>query len=257
MDKNSIRYYQSALKLHLPVTFVQEIDGFELYLGKKRYFFRGALSPLNDGCSTDISLNKYCTNKLLENAGLPVPKAKAIHVTDFEQGKVEEKIADLKFPLVIKPMKDGGRGRDVLCNIQSMEKLKEYLSDYFLLYEYVLIEEFYAKLKSYRVLVFMNKVIGVVLRFPASVIGDGKHTLRALIDLTNIQRRETSDMLPPIVVDHELHIRLNELGMSLEYIPKKDERVTLCYTCNATRGGSFESLGKQICKENRKRKKSL
>ena len=250
--KDSEYYYQSALTLKLPVTRVPEIDGFELYLGGKRYFFRGAVVPLNDGCSTEISLNKYCTNKLLEKAGLPVPKAKAWHVTDFEQGTVEEILSDLKFPLVIKPMKNGLRGQDVLCNVESMEKLKAYLPNYFLSYDYVLIEEFYDKLNSYRVLMFKNKVIGVVLRHPAHVVGDGLHTLLELIYLTNLQRLKTSDIHAPIVVDTEVNIRLNELGLSLEHIPKKDEWVRLCYTSNASRGGSFESQDTQICKENRR-----
>ncbi len=252
MNKNAERYYQSALALQLPVTLVPEIDGFDLHLGKKRYFCRGVVNCFNDHCSVSIARNKYCTNKLLEKAGFPVPKATTIDTIDFEQGRLEEYLVDLSFPLVIKPTVEGRQGRDVLCNIKSLEELRQHLAAHLKVDELISIEEFHGNLNSYRVLIFKNKVLGVVQRYPASVVGDGQHNLRQLIDLTNIQRQQTSEILAPIVVDNELHIRLNELGLTLDYIPKKDESVTLCYVCNTSRGGSFKSLGRKICKENKR-----
>ncbi|CEG55858.1 hypothetical protein [Legionella fallonii] len=252
MNKNAEQYYQSALDLCLAVTPIPEIDGFDLYLGKTRYFCRGVVNCFNDHCSVSIARNKYCSNKLLENAGFPVPKAIAISKTDFEEGNLEEYLVDLKFPLVIKPTQDGRRGRDVLCNIQSVEELKRHLTSQFLTEEFISIEEFHGNLKSYRVLIFKNKLLGVVRRYPAHVVGDGQHNIQELIDLSNIKRQKISDMLAPIVVDDEVQIRLKELGLTLNSIPYKGESVTLCYVCNTSRGGTYEPLGKNICKENKR-----
>ncbi len=252
MNKNAEQYYQTALSLYLPVTPIPEIDGFDLRLGKKRYFCRGVVNCFNDHCSVSIARNKYCSNKLLENAGFPVPKAIAISRAEFEDGKLEEYLVGLKFPLVIKPTQDGRRGRDVLCNIQTLEELKQHLTSLFLVEELASIEEFHGNLKSYRVLIFKNKLLGVVRRYPAHVIGDGQHTLQELIDLSNIQRQKISDMLAPIVVDEEVQIRLKELGLTLNSIPYKGESITLCYVCNTSRGGTYEPLGKSICKENKR-----
>ena len=251
MDKNAERYYQSALRFLLPVNHVPEIEGFEIKLGKKRYFFRGSQTPCNNSMSVDIARNKYCMNQLLHQAGLPVPKATAIDITDFEQDAIAAAVADLSFPLVLKPLQ-GSKGQDVLCNIQTIEQLKYHASVLFREHHLLTIEEFHGDLNSYRVLVFKKKVIGVVLRYPAHVIGDGEHTLQELIELANIERAKINEILAPIVVDDEVQIRLNELGLTLSNVPQKDERIRLCYTCNSSRGGTFESVSKKICKKNRK-----
>ena len=250
MNKNTQCYYDSALKMFLPVSLDNDIDGFVLTLGKKRYFFYGHGTPLNNATSVQISRNKYFTNKVLEKAGVPVPKAIYIHESEFE--RLEEKIANLSFPLVAKPMDEGKFGRDVLCNIQTIEELQSYLITNFPKKSYIIIEEFHGNLNSYRVLVFNNRVIGVVIRHPAHVLGDGKHTIEELVELANSLRPTISDTLAPIVIDEECLIRLKELGIDVNYIPKKDEQVTLCYTSNASRGGTYASLGKKICKENKR-----
>ncbi|CEG55857.1 UDP-N-acetylmuramyl peptide synthase [Legionella fallonii] len=236
----------------MPVKSLEEIDGFELKLGSHYYLFKGCETPFNKLSSSNIAADKYCTNKLLERAEIPVPSAVAIHVDEFNQNLTEEIIAELKFPLVIKPLLNGAQGKDVLCNIQTLEELLIHLEKLFASYDYLMIEEFHGKLKSYRVLVFNRKVVGVVIRHPASIIGDGKHTIEELIALTNIARKKTNDFLGPIIVDDECLIRLKELGIGVNYIPSIGKRIVLCYTSNATRGGTYEALGKQICKENRK-----
>ncbi len=250
MNKNSERYYQSALKLFLKAIPIAEIDGFEFYIGKKRFFNRGVINCFNDHCSVSIARDKFASNKLLERAGLPVPKAVTINREYFEKGYLENVIFDLTFPLVIKPTLDGRRGRGVLCNIQTIEQLRTHLARSFVDDDYISIEEFHGNLNSYRVLILGKKVLGVVERFPAHVVGDGVHNLQELIDLKNTQRQQLSDILAPILIDDELHIRLQELGMTLDYVPAKGESVTVCYVCNSTRGGTFKALGQYICKEN-------
>lgn len=251
MNKNAECYYQSALDLYLPVRSIPEIDGFDLKLGGRRYFNRGVINCFNDHCSVSIARDKYSSNKLLEQAGFPVPKATAINRADFEEGYLEEYLSDLTFPLVIKPSQDGRRGRNVLCNIQTMDELRHHLITAFMTDDIISIEEFHGHLNSYRVLIFKNKLLGIVQRYPAHVIGDGKHTLQELIDLKNIERQAMSDILAPILIDEELHIRLNELGLTLAYIPQQNEAIQLCYVCNSSRGGTFKALGRTICKENK------
>lgn len=202
--------------------------------------------------SSGIAADKYRTNKLLERAEIPVPNAVSLHIDEFNQNLTEDIIAELNFPLVIKPLLNGAQGKDVLCNIQTLEELLAHLERYFASYDHLMIEEFHGKLKSYRVLVFNRKVVGVVIRHPASIMGDGKHTVEELIKLTNTDRKKINDFLGPIVIDDECLIRLNELGIGVDYIPPSGKHIVLCYTSNATRGGTYASLGKQICEENRK-----
>ncbi len=226
------------------------MNGFELKLKNTSYFFYNNDTPLNTSSSAFIAMNKYCTNQILAKANIPVPKGILFQSTSLEREPLENSVAELRFPLVIKPT-DGSLGIGVLCNIKTMDELSFFLKQYSSLYPSMIIEEFYGKLQSYRVLVFNRRVIGVVLCHPAQVVGDGKHTIEELIDLTNIKRNDIGDYLGPLVLDEECQIRLKELGIDQRYIPAAGETIVLCYTSNPTRGGSYESVGVKICKENR------
>lgn len=252
MEKNAELYYKSACALKLPLQLTDHIAGFVIKLGRRLFFFRRGGTPFNCGSSIGIANNKFCANKILEAAGFPVPKALAMDRDTFKKINLEEYIQDMTFPLVIKPMINTSLGEDVLCNITTVSQLKHFMTKRFKDHKFLLIEEFHDGLNSYRVLVFHNKVIGVVARRSARVVGDGIHSIRALIALHNIEREKFSNTvsLGPIKVDEEYHIRLKELNMTLDTIPNDNETVVLCYTCNSTRGGTMESLGNKICKEN-------
>ena len=252
MDKNALLYYQSACALTLSPIKTAQVGGFTIKLAKRNFFFRGGETPFNCGSSISIAENKYCMNKTLEAAGFPVPKANAFSKDEFRKEKLECLIEHLSFPLVVKPMLGTALGRDVLCNINSIEQLRAHMKSCYKRYKFLLIEEFHPNLTHYRVLVFYNKVIGVVERIPAAVVGDGIHSIKELIVIHNVEREKlkATVSLGPIKVDGEYLIRLNELNITLDTIPENNETITLCYTCNSTRGGTMISLGKQICKEN-------
>lgn len=220
-------------------------------LNRSRYLFCAGEPPLNSSTSARVAYHKYYTNQLLHMAGVPVPRSVRLLEEEFQDGSFIQKIECLKFPLVVKPVQ-ARLGADVLCNIQTLNDLKTALTNTFAFYHSLLIQEFHGNLTSYRVLVFNQRIIGLVLRHPATVIGDGKHSLEALVTLENQKRAQLNVFLGPIVFDTETQIRLNELGINERYIPAEGEQVVLCYVSNATRGGSFGTLNtKIICKENR------
>ena len=251
---NTRYYYTYAKKLHLPVEIVDPIQGFVFRLGKKSYFFRGAETSMNGSAGDALARNKYAANKILERGGVPVPKATAVHIDQFQHNELAHLLEDLSFPLVVKPL-TGARGKDVICNISDMALLKKVMANYFLVSreEWVCVEEFHGNLNSYRILVFKGKILGVVQRYAAHVIGDGQHTIRELVELTNHQRKQISFELAPIMFDDECDIALKQQGVTPDYVPTFDERIVLCYTCNATRGGSYAALSTRVlCRQNRR-----
>ena len=98
------------------------MDGFELAISNQRYFFYNNDTPFNNSSSSSISMNKRCTNKILAEANIPVPKGVLFYSKDLEQEPLENVIVDLRFPLVIKPT-DGSLGAGVLCNIKTLDEL--------------------------------------------------------------------------------------------------------------------------------------
>lgn len=252
MDKVCTLYYKACIKYGLTPIINDNMGGFFIELGHQRYAFRCSHVPFNDPGSATISSNKYCTNKMLEENGLPVPRADAVSKAHPEE--VHEAIAELKFPLVVKPTWDTSCGDDVICGIKDLQTLNTVLGDLYNRYNYISVEEFKAGLRSYRVLVLHNKVIAVAERIPAHVIGDGMHNIQQLIDLKNIVREKYHDILPlgKIQIMLETSFIFDDLGITKEYVPQLDEKIPLRYICNSTYGGSIVGLElKTICKENR------
>ncbi|MDP1602264.1 MAG: UDP-N-acetylmuramyl peptide synthase [Legionella sp.] len=248
MDRNIKIYYQSAKALGFPVTYLSDVDSLKIHLGGKNYYFNRTVTPFNCGASIYLSKNKHLLNKLLEQSGFPVPKAIVINKENFEKFPLADLIVTLDFPVVIKPAINTSRGKDVLCNIKNSQRLNNYLQQRFTTYSSLQIEEFHQGLKEYRVLICKNKVLGVVERFGAHVIGDGKHTIKELVELSNDKRLILSDSLSisPLVFDDEYENCLEEQGLSIHSIPDEGQNVRLCYTANTGRGGDINSLGKKI-----------
>lgn len=250
MHKNTELYYKSALKLLMPVEKVAEIDGFKLTLGNNYYYFRGYEAPFNNRISCSIAANKYEANKLLAKYDIPVPKSTAIHQDNFTEDNLKQAIINLKFPLVIKPSW-GSMGFGVICSVPNFECLYKEAEALINYHELLSIEEFHGGLQSYRVTIFKNKILAVSKRYPAQVIGDGKHTIKELVEIENNKRTKLKDYLKPIVFDSEVLYRLHELDLTTETIIPKNETIFLSHTTNAARGGRSENISEYICKENK------
>jgi D-alanine-D-alanine ligase-like ATP-grasp enzyme len=188
---------------------------------------------------------------MLETAGFPVPRAALIDQGALKNGAYLHSIKHLKFPLVVKPLNEQ-RGQGVLCNLQTHDEVNLALTQTLTSYEAAIVEEFHGKLNSYRVLIFNQRILGVILRHPAHVVGDGRHTVEELVELTNKERKTINEFLGPIILDQEADICLKEQALSRNYIPRIGEKVALGYTSNATRGGTYETVHEKICKKNRK-----
>ncbi|CEG55861.1 hypothetical protein [Legionella fallonii] len=254
MDRNVKLFHQGAMDLHLPCTYIPELGYLRVELGRKHYYFVYSISPMNQGASVYLSKHKYALNKLLQRAGFPVPKATAFNKERWSQKPLDQLVKHLNFPLVAKPMMNTVRGKDVLCNIQDLEMLSTYLSTFFDKYKYVQIEEFHTNLKEYRVLILKNRVIGVLERTAAHLVGDGIHNVEELIEIRNAERIRLSKELTisPLKFDIEHQNCLKEQGLSLQSIIPEGHKIRLGYTVNTGRDGDIFSLGKKIHPTNAK-----
>lgn len=250
MDKNLQLYHQTAKRYRCVTESYNDLHTLIIIFGRHRYLFRSALAPFNNSANIDAAKNKYVMNKLLEANGIPVPESITITREDYASGNYS--LDNIIYPVVAKPTKDTSLGDGVLCNINDEATLRDYFDRQFQHYPIISVESFKSGFRNYRVTVFQGKVIGVIERQPANVTGDGQHTIRELILITNQLRNQLSNTttLKAIVTDQEMQFRLNELQLTLDSVPKAGENITLCYTCNSSRGGSIHSLGTTICKAN-------
>jgi D-alanine-D-alanine ligase-like ATP-grasp enzyme len=206
------------------------------------WFIINTVTPLCPSTAATICKRKHLTNLILKGQGLPVPN----------QEKLETPIDAIKFfakykDIVVKPSQQlGGMGVSILPQTEE-QVLKAFdialQTSQSKSKQKVLGEEFIHG-ENYRFLVLGNKVIGVVRRKAAHVIGNDKNTIRELIMQKNEERRDS--LLKPIVIDNEVTLKLQRANLNLEYIPKQSEEIVLRYNCNLTTGGSTEECQKEV-----------
>src|SRR4029079_16766474 len=93
---------------------------------------------------------------------------------------------------------------------------------------------------DYRVLVIGGHMIAVAERVPAHVLGDGKHTVAELVDLTHADPRRGighEEVLTPLRIDGEAQRLLDRQGLALEDVPEEGAFVQLALTGNMSTGG--------------------
>ena len=208
----------------------------------KHWFIINTVTPLTPATSTTICKRKHLTNLVLKDKGLPVPIQQELH-SSIDAIKFFAKHKDI----VIKPSQQlGGTGVSVLPQTE-----EQVLKAYDIALEVsqskskskVLAEEFIHG-ENYRFLVLGDKVIAVVRRKAAHVIGNSKNTIRELITQKNEDRK--NNRLKPINIDNEITLKLQRAGFDLEYVPEKEEGIVLRYNCNLTTGGSLEECMSEV-----------
>jgi len=179
---------------------------------------------INPKNSTKITSNKYYTSDLLNKNRLPVPKF-MLYNTNHNNHNNHNNILqhNLKYPLVIKPLSGSG-GKDITMdnnNIQDLQKNINKLNSY----DKLLIEEQQFG-NDYRILIYNNEVIDVILRNKPSLIGNGIDNISELISKYNTNLRHRNFAITK--VDTKV---LKEQNKNLQSIPTNGERIIINKVC--------------------------
>lgn len=220
----------------LPGTRIMELE----YQGKKTYFH--AQDPFDQSCIALYATgNKTIEKNLLTEAGVSVAKGFTINKTDTKE-YWREIFESVPKPLVLKPS-HGTQGRQVYTNINDYETFEKAVEDILpshpAMAAGVIVESMFQG-EEYRVLVSREKVIGIANRKPANVVGDGKSTIRQLIDLKNQDPRRKNDpnnYLVTINVDKHVESYMASQNITLDTIPEEGKQVFLRKNSNISTGG--------------------
>ena len=143
--------------------------------------------------------------------------------------------------MVLKPL-DGNHGRGVMINLPDEAEVRE-------AYPvaagesrggYVVVETFIPG-KDYRILVVNNQVVAVAERVPAHVVGDGRHSVRELVEITNQDPRRGvghEKILTRITIDGQTLDVLSKQELTLDDVPEEGCFVQLKLTGNMSTGGT-------------------
>lgn len=212
---------------------------YSLSNGQKTHYFQLSMGDGVTKEAFDICDNKETTKKYLRNAESPVPVPEG---KMFDEKHTDEDILayaeTMNFPVVLKPT-DGNAGNGVFANIQTMEELAEIVPHVReeLGFDEVILED-YVPGREFRIVVIGDRVLGAMIRRPASVLGDGKHTIKELIQKANEIRMTNPHLTSRLIkVDREIRAILQRKGYKLSTVPEKDERIYLREKSNLSKGG--------------------
>jgi cyanophycin synthetase len=216
--------------------------------GTKQKKIRTAVTDSTSGLGMEIVGDKDETKKILNEAGIPVPQG----IIVYSEKGLTERIHEVRFPLVVKPL-DGNHGRGVTTNINSLEKA---LVGYELarkISRTVIVEEF-IKGNDYRFLIINYKLVAVAKRTPANITGNGKSTIRELIDEENkntMRGSSAAHVLAQIKVDSVTENILSEHNFTLDSILPDEQNLVLKGTANISAGGTAEDVTDRVHPETR------
>lgn len=238
---------QEALRRGIPI---ERMDGDSLLRfgqGHLQKRIRSSCSDLTSLIATETAADKDFTKALLQEAGLPVPQGRLVRTGE----EAEAAALELGFPLVSKPL-DGNHGRGVTIGIATAEevrwgfgKAQEHGSTVILEQQFLGVD--------HRILVVGGEVVAVAERVPAHVVGDGRQTIKALVDQVNSDPRRGEghkSTLTRIDLD-EVAVRcLAQSGLKVESVPDQGQMVVLRPTANLSTGGIAIDRTDEIHPEN-------
>ena len=234
---------EEAAKRGIPYIRLNKHSLVQLGYGVNQKRIRATIASTTSNIAVDIACNKEETKLLLEAAEIPVPRGTVIRT---EEG-LDEAIHKFGYPLVLKPI-DGNHGKGNTTNIINREQALKAFEAAKVYGRNVIVERFITGY-DYRCLVINNKFICAALRTPASVVGDGIHTIQWLIDETNKDPRRGfghEKVLTQITLDQFSQKMLDDAGITLETVPPKGERVLLKPTANLSTGGTSTDVTDEV-----------
>lgn len=126
--------------------------------------------------------------ELAERLGLNIPKTYTVHANDPLDESAFKAMLGAHERLIVKPLR-ASLSRGVTLSITTPEQLRAAIDTARAHHESVLVQE-QIEGEELRFIMVGSKVAGVLLRQTPRVVGDGKHTVAALIEKENDQRRQ-------------------------------------------------------------------
>jgi len=220
----------------IPWLRLNEHSLVQLGQGKYQQRIRATMTSQTGALAVDIAGDKKLTPSLLAAAGLPVPRGEVVR-TEEEAVTSAKRIG---YPVVTKPL-DGNHGRGVGLELRDADAIRAgFRRAKTEAKRGGVIVESYVTGNDYRVLVVGGRMVAVAQRVPAHVVGDGEHTVRQLVEMTNQDPRRGighEKVLTRIRIDEEAERLVRKQGFELDAVPGAGETVALATTGNMSTGG--------------------
>jgi GNAT-family acetyltransferase (TIGR03103 family) len=229
--------------------FVEVLDAeggyFEMSFGGRSIVCRESLSELTTAIAMSRCDDKTTTHRVLRDAGLRVPAQLRAdndqQALDFlhEYGSV-----------VVKPAR-GEQGAGISVGVRDAHTLRTAISSARAVCERVILEE-YVSGDDLRIVVIGEEVVAAAVREPAQIVGNGKDSVRTLIEKQSRRRAAATAGESRIPLDRETERCVSETGYDLDSILPESERLVVRKTANLHTGGTIHDVTSRLHKALRK-----
>ena len=223
----------------IPVRRMAGLSLLRLGYGCHRQLVWAALTSQTSAVGVDVAADKQLTKQLIAAAGIPVADGIAVR----SAGEAAAAIAEIGGPVVVKPLV-GSQGASVTIGVRTAAEAVAAYGKAADIGDAVLVEALVPG-TDYRVLVIDGQVAAAAQLRPASVTGDGVHTIGQLVATANTDpRRGTghSRELTMIKLDADALSHLDALGLDDHSVPAAGQVVTLRRNANLSTGGTSKDV---------------
>ncbi|MFU2046584.1 bifunctional glutamate--cysteine ligase GshA/glutathione synthetase GshB [Avibacterium gallinarum] len=202
------------------------------------YVKNGNMTSKDSYISPLIMENKVVTKKVLHKAGFNVPQS--LEFTSAEQAIANYGLFEGR-AVVIKP-KSTNYGLGITIFQQGVSNREDFAKAIEIAFredKEVMVED-YLSGTEYRFFVLGEETLAVLLRVPANVVGDGKHSVAELVAAKNdhpLRGDGSRTPLKKIALGDIEKLQLKEQGLTVDSIPEAGRIVQLRANSNISTGG--------------------
>ena len=207
---------RAARSRGIPVRRLDSGSLVQMGYGARQHRIRMAETDRTSAIAEAIAQDKDVTKQLLDKVGVPVPQGRVVDDAEDAWNAALE----VGVPVVVKP-RNANHGRGVTINLTTREQVMKAYDVALPEGDGVIVEQF-AQGGEHRVLVVGGKAIAASRGEPEQVTGDGRRSIRALVDELNADPRRGDDWASPLCkveLDAVALIMLEQQGYTPDSIP--------------------------------------
>ncbi|WP_020179751.1 N-acetylglutaminylglutamine synthetase [Methylopila sp. M107] len=212
---------------------------FRLTHGGRSLVCRESLSELTTGVAMSICDDKAVTRRAVAKAGVVTPEQ--IEAGDPDKLKA---FLDKHGQVVVKPVR-GEQGRGISVGLDTIEDLEAAIEHARAFCDRVVVEEM-VEGEDLRLIVIDFKLVAAAIRRPAQVIGDGRKTVRELIEAQSRRREAATGGESSIPIDGQTERCVQKAGFAMDDVPPENKIIAVRKTANLHTGGTIHDVTGEV-----------
>jgi GNAT-family acetyltransferase (TIGR03103 family) len=207
--------------------------------GGRSIVTRESLSEMTTAVAMSRCDDKRVTRRIAEQAGISVPRGRTAGTEERDAAFLDE-----LGELVVKPAR-GEQGRGITVGVRDHQALAKAIARARQHCPDVLLEELVPG-HDVRVIVINHEVVAAAVRRPASIIGDGEHTVHDLIEAQSRRRAAATGGESAIPLDDGTVDTVRAAGWDLDDVLPRGQELEVRRTANLHTGGTIHDVTGQL-----------